>query len=110
MRLVESINNVIVSFTAMGLMDGTLVGHKPSTKMITVTMKRDPPGYKVQEEAMQTDQGLVVAEIMEGNPTVMNLVEILTSYLVSSKIVNVHVSSIHPFKTKNATLSPVKWM
>ena len=87
LRLLESINNVIVCFTAMGLMDGTVVGHKPSTKRITVTMKLDPPGYKVEEEPMQTDQGLVVAEIMEGNPTVMNLVEILTSYPVSSKIV-----------------------
>ena len=65
-------------------MDVTMVDHKLFTKMIIVKMKLDPPGFLLKEEALQADQDLVVVEIIGVNLIVMNLAEILTSYLVSS--------------------------
>lgn len=71
-------------FTVVDLMDVTMVDRKLFTKMITVKMKLDPLGFPLKEEALQADQDLVVVEIIGVNPIVMNLAEILTSYLVSS--------------------------
>lgn len=71
-------------FTVVDLMDVTMVDRKLFTKMITVKMKLDPLGFLLKEEALQADQDLVVVEIIGVNPIVMNLAEILTSYLVSS--------------------------
>ena len=65
-------------------MDVTMVDRKLFTKMITVKMKLDPLGFLLKEEALQADQDLVVVEIIGVNLIVMNLAEILTSYLVSS--------------------------
>lgn len=72
-------------FTVVDLMDVTMVDRKLFTKMITVKMKLDPLGFLLKEEALQADQDLVVVEIIGVNPIVMNLAEILTSYLVSSR-------------------------
>ena len=71
-------------FTVVDLMDVTMVDRKLFTKMITVKMKLDPLGFLLKEEALQADQDLVVVEIIGVNPIVMNLAEILTSYLVGS--------------------------
>lgn len=71
-------------FTVVDLMDVTMVDRKLFTKMITVKMKLDPLGFLLKEEALQADQDLVVVEIIGVNPIVMNLAEILISYLVSS--------------------------
>lgn len=76
--------NLGLFFTVVDLMDVTMVDRKLFTKMITVKMKLDPPGFLLKEEALQADQDLVVVEIIGVNPIVMNLAEILTSYLVSS--------------------------
>lgn len=76
--------NLGLFFTVVDLMDVTMVDRKLFTKMITVKMKLDPLGFPLKEEALQADQDLVVVEIIGVNPIVMNLAEILTSYLVSS--------------------------
>ena len=76
--------NLGLFFTVVDLMDVTMVDRKLFTKMITVKMKLDPLGFPLKEEALQADQDLVVVEIIGVNPIVMNLAEILTSYLVGS--------------------------
>ena len=76
--------NLGLFFTVVDLMDVTMVDRKLFTKMITVKMKLDPLGFLLKEEALQADQDLVVVEIIGVNLIVMNLAEILTSYLVSS--------------------------
>lgn len=76
--------NLGLFFTVVDLMDVTMVDRKLFTKMITVKMKLDPLGFLLKEEALQADQDLVVVEIIGVNPIVMNLAEILTSYLVGS--------------------------
>lgn len=76
--------NLGLFFAVVDLMDVTMVDRKLFTKMITVKMKLDPLGFPLKEEALQADQDLVVVEIIGVNPIVMNLAEILTSYLVSS--------------------------
>lgn len=76
--------NLGLFFTVVDLMDVTMVDRKLFTKMITVKMKLDPLGFLLKGEALQADQDLVVVEIIGVNPIVMNLAEILTSYLVGS--------------------------
>lgn len=76
--------NLGLFFTVVDLMDVTMVDRKLFTKMITVKTKLDLLGFLLKEEALQADQDLVVVEIIGVNPIVMNLAEILTSYLVSS--------------------------
>lgn len=76
--------NLGLFFTVVDLMDVTMVDRKLFTKMITVKMKLDPLGFLLKEEALQADQDLVVVEIIGVNLIVMNLAEILTSYLVGS--------------------------
>ena len=90
MGLIE-INYLFYFQTAVHLTEGTVDGHSHSTKMDTVMMRVQPLGYQaeveVAVEAVQTEPGLVIVEIIEGSLTAMvkNLVELLIN-LVSSKI------------------------
>lgn len=111
------INYLFYFQTAVHLTAGTVAGRRHSTKMDTVMMRVQPLGYQVEVEvaveAVQTEPGLVIVEIIEGSLTAMakNLVEPLIN-LVSSKIELLckvcHDTVYLTFSNETTTLSPVK--
>ena len=94
-----------------------MADHRHSTKMDTVMTRVQPLGcqaeVEVELEAVQTEPGLVIVEIIEGSLTAMdkNLVELLIN-LVSSKIEFIcrisHYVVYLTFSNENTTLSSIK--
>ena len=78
----------MISFpTALHQREGTMAGHKPTTKMATVTKKVPAVECQVEVggaavEPQQTDQGLwaaVIETIGGRSPTIKSLVEVRTN-------------------------------